>query len=437
MNLSLPVFWKHATTVLTGTVVAQAVPLLVAPLITRLCTPADLGEFSVWLGVIAIASTIGTLRLEAAMILDHDSDEQQTCFSVVAYFSTLLAVFITCALIFARLTGIPQAQKISWFGLMTIGVGAWLTAYNQTVLAYATSYRAFGKAAMAKVCGAGTIALGQLAFLLIGAGGTALLGGQILGLCIGLAAAIYLLSPPLPRFFLVPTRSQLGYLKKHESFWRFSLPAGLLNTAAGKFPLFLVGAKYGLFAAGLFALTERILTAPVSLIAASVLEVFKRQSVHEFQTLGNCKAAFLSTFKALVLLGCVPALVIFAFAPDLCAWVFGEPWREAGEFARILAPLYFLNFVASPLSYVFFVAGKQKVELLWQIALFITTISIFIAPIPLREVLLHYTIAYSILYIIYLHLSYRFSKNAPAGTASFRGPVPGPAEADSRHKTGR
>lgn len=412
MNVSLPVFWKHATTVLTGTVLAQALPLLVAPLITRLCTPADLGEFSIWMGIVAIAATIGTLRLEAAMILDHGSDEQRTCFGIVAYCSTALAICITCVAVVFRLTDVPQAQTMSWFGLLTIGAGAWLAAYNATLLAYATSYRAFGKAAMAKVCGAGTIALGQLLLLLAGIGGIALLAGQVLGMIVSIVAAIILLSPPRPHLSLLPTVPQRAYLKKHASFWRFSLPAGLLNTAAGKFPLFLVGAKYGLFEAGLFALTERILTAPISLLAASVLEVFKRQSVHEYQTLGNCMAAFRITFKALVLLGCGPALAIFAFAPDLCAWIFGEPWREAGEFARILAPLYFLAFVASPLSYVFFVAGKQKIELVWQIALFITTISIFIAPLPLKEVLLNYTIAYSILYLIYLGMSYRYARNA-------------------------
>ena len=418
MNARIPVFWRQASTVLTGTVIAQALPLLVAPLITRLCTPADLGEFSVWLGIIAIASTIGTLRLEAAMILDHGSTEQQTCFSIVAYCSTLLALVITFAVLLARFFDIPQVQKMSWFGLLTIGLGAWLAAYNQATLAYATSYRAFGKAAMAKVCGAGTIALGQLSLLLVGVGGVALLAGQLLGLAVGLIAAVYLLSPPRPRLSFMPTPAQIAYLKKHQSFWRYSLPAGLLNTAAGKFPLFLVGAKYGLFAAGLFALTERILTAPISLLAASVLEVFKRQSVHEFQTQGNCTAAFKSTFKALVVLGSVPALIIFGFAPDLCAWIFGEPWREAGDFERILAPLYFLNFVASPLSYVFFVAGKQKIELVWQIALFITTISIFVAPLPLKQVLLHYTVCYSALYIVYLYLSYQFSKNPPVALST-------------------
>jgi O-antigen/teichoic acid export membrane protein len=411
--MNVPVFWKHATTVLTGTVIAQALPILVSPLITRLCTPADLGEFSVWLGVIAITATVATLRLEAAMILDHDSDEQQTCFSVVAYFSILFALLITFVAILAHLFGIPQAQHMSWLGLMTLGVGVWLSAYNQTLVAYATSYNAFAKTAMAKICGTGTIAIGQLILLFIGAGGAALLAGQILGMTVGVVAAMYLLSPPRPSLSFVPTRTQLNYLKKHESFWRFSLPAGLLNTAAGRFPLFLVGAKYGLFAAGLFALTERILTAPVSLLAASVLEVFKRQSVHEYQTLGNCREAFRSTFKALVLLGAGPTLIIFLFAPELCAFVFGKPWREAGEFAQILAPLYFLNFVASPLSYVFFVAGKQKIELVWQVALFITTITVFLVPLSLKQVLLNYTVAYSALYIVYLSLSYKFSKNSP------------------------
>jgi hypothetical protein len=36
-------FWKHVTTVLMGSVAAQITPLLMAPLITRICTPEDMG----------------------------------------------------------------------------------------------------------------------------------------------------------------------------------------------------------------------------------------------------------------------------------------------------------------------------------------------------------------------------------------------------------
>ena len=413
MNFVVSPFWKHVITVLCGSFAAQILPLLMAPVITRICTPQDMGAFGVWLGLIAVASIAATLRLETAMILDHGTDEQRTCFSVVAYFATLIAIVITLFGLISRKLGLPLTSHMSWFGLATIGIGTWLTAYMQTTLAYATSCNAFGKAAKAKVWAAGTIAVAQAALLIFGVGANALLAGQIIGLTTGLLAASYLLSPPRAKLTIRPYEAQWTYLKKHQAFWRFSLPANLLNALVGQLPLLLIGAKHGVLAAGLFALTQRVLAAPISLLAASVLEVFKRQSVEDFQKLGNCKESYLHTFKVLVLLGFGPSLIMYLFAPALFAFVFGESWRGAGELAHILAPLYFLNFIASPLSYVFYVAAKQKVELLWQVALFTMTVTVFLAPLTLKGSLLAYTIGYSLLYLIYMQMSYRYSQNRP------------------------
>jgi O-antigen/teichoic acid export membrane protein len=407
-------FWKHVITVLTGSVAAQIMPLLMAPFITRICTPKDMGAFGVWFGLIAVASIVATLRLEAAMILDHDTEEQSTCFSVVAYFATLLALAITLCGLLARALGLPIASHMSWFGLMSIGIGTWLTAYMQTTLAYAASCNAFAPAAKARVVAAGTIAVAQAALLLLGLGANALLAGQIIGLAAGLVAATYLLSPPRPRLTALPIESQWNYLRKHKAFWRFALPANLLNVLCAQLPLLFISARHGVLAAGLFALTLRVLAAPVSLLAASVLEVFKRHSVLEFQTVGNCKECYLSTFRILLLLGIGPALIMFFFAPALFAFVFGESWRAAGDIARILAPLYFLNFIASPLSYVFYVTGKQKADLVWQIARSILIMGAFSAPLTLQGNLLAYAFGYSLLYLIYLQMSYRYSQNRPA-----------------------
>ncbi|MFC6518680.1 lipopolysaccharide biosynthesis protein [Undibacterium arcticum] len=346
MKSSTTTFWSHVITVLTGSVAAQALPLLAAPLITRLCGPEDMGAFSVWLGVIQIAAVVATLRLETAMILDHDSNEQQTCFSVIAYSATILALTITLCAFGARALGFHEALKLPWLGLLTLGVGMWLTAYTQTIIAYATSYHAFGKAARAKVWAAGTIALTQVGLLYAGIGGIALMAGQIIGLAIGLVAAVLLMAPPGPTFSIKPTRPQRNYLKKHEAFWRYALPADLINVVAGKLPLFLIGIKHGLLAAGLFALTQRVLAAPASILAASVLEVFKRQAVEDFQTFGNCQGTYIHTFKTLFMLGVGPTLFIFIFSEDLFALVFGESWRPAGAYARIMAPLFLL--VSSP-----------------------------------------------------------------------------------------
>ncbi|UOD28490.1 oligosaccharide flippase family protein [Massilia violaceinigra] len=411
MTARLPAYWRNVMTVLGGALGAQALPLLAAPLITRLCTPAEVGAFSVWLGMVAVAAIGATLRLEAAMILDHDRASQRTCFSVVAYSASITAVLMTAAAVLARLSGLPFAAQLSWPALLTLGVATFMTAWMQTTLAYATSHNAFGKAARARVWSAGSIAAAQVGLLALGMGGVALVAGQLVGLAVGLLAATLLLAPPLAWPGWLPHARQRAYLRRHDKFWRFSLPSNLLNVMVSQLPLLMIGARHGAMAAGLFALTQRVLGAPIALLASSVLEVFKRQSVHDFQTQGNCRDAYRYTFKALVLLGIGPSLVLLLFSPDLFAFAFGENWRAAGELAQILAPLYFLNFIASPLSYVFFVAGKQKLDLLWQVALFVMTLSVFLAPGTLQLSVLWYAIGYSLLYLVYLHMSYQCSQN--------------------------
>jgi O-antigen/teichoic acid export membrane protein len=407
-------YWRHVLTVLGGAVGAQALPLLVAPLITRLCTPAEMGAFSVWLGIVSVTAIGATLRMETALILDHAEQAQRIGFSVVSDTASLTAVGVTLIAVVGRLSGWPMVSTLSWTGVLTIGLGTWLTAMMQTTIAYATSHRAFGKSARAKVVGASTIAMAQLALLYAGGGGVGLLIGQLIGLAAGLATAHRLIDPPPIKPGAITGADGRAYLQRHQAFWRYSLPSNLLNSLVGQLPLLMIGIRYGTQSAGLFALTQRVLAAPISLIAASVLEVFKRQSVHDFQTLGNCSRAYRYTFKTLFFLALCPSIILFLYSPVLFSWIFGSSWRVAGELAQLLAPLYFLNFIASPLSYVFFVAGKQKVELVWQVALFLMTVTVFVSPGTLQQSVLRYAVGYSSLYLVYLHMSYQCAQNRPA-----------------------
>ncbi|MGG7604913.1 lipopolysaccharide biosynthesis protein [Massilia sp. BKSP1R2A-1] len=413
MSMPRPEFWRNVATVITGATGAQALTLLAAPLLTRLCTPAEMGSFSVWLGVIAVTSIVATLRVENAMVIDHGRQQQRLCFGVVAYVATLLAVTLTLGSLCACALGLPSLKMVSWPAMAAVGLATWISANIQTTLAYAASHRRFGTAARIKLLQAGTIAVSQLALLYAGVDGVALLAGQLIGLCARLLAGRLLLSPPRPRLRFFLDRAQRDYLRKHQAFWRYSLPSSLLNTMVGQLPLFMIGIHHGALAAGLFALTQRVLAAPTALIATSILEVFKRQAVSEFESVGNCVAVYRSTFKALVLLALPPTLVLLLFSPALFAWLFGDDWRAAGDLARILAPLCFLNFVASPLSYVFFVAGKQRMELFWQVALFLATLTVFVAPLSLHGSLFAYAVVRSMLYLIYLYMSHMCARNGP------------------------
>lgn len=412
--MPVPPFWRNVATVLGGAVGAQALPLLAAPLLTRMCTPGELGAYSVWLGIVAICAIGATLRMEAAMILDHEPERQRACFRVVFYSTTVTALALTLLAAGARLAGLGAAAGLSWTALLTIGLGTWLTGCMQTTLAFATSHNAFGRAARAKVSTAAIIVTTQLVLLQAGLGGVGLVLGHLIGTAAGFATARRLLRPPSAPIGWRFDEQQREHLRRHRKFWRYSLPSNLLNGAVSQLPLFLIGMRHGALAAGLFALTQRVLAAPVSLIAASVLEVFKRESVREFEEYGNCASTYRHTFKALALLGAGPALVLLLFAPHLFAWVFGEDWRASGELAQLMAPLFLLNFVASPLSYVFFVAGRQQADLWWQVALFTMTLAAFLAPGSVAQNVLWYVIGYSCLYLVYLHMSWQCSRRLMA-----------------------
>src|SRR5690606_33042675 len=52
-----------------GTAVSQLIAFAVAPLLSRMYTPADFGLFGVFVSVVAMASVIVTLRLDLAVVV--------------------------------------------------------------------------------------------------------------------------------------------------------------------------------------------------------------------------------------------------------------------------------------------------------------------------------------------------------------------------------
>jgi O-antigen/teichoic acid export membrane protein len=110
--------------------------------------------------------------------------------------------------------------------------------------------------------------------------------------------------------------------------------------------------------------------------------------------------------------GCVLAFGVVVVAERLFVVAFGEPWRQAGIIAIWLMPMFALRFVSSPLSYVFYIAGKQHVDLVWQSALLAMTLASFMLTSSFEIAIKFYSAGYSLLYVIYAILSYHYSKGS-------------------------
>ena len=112
------------------------------------------------------------------------------------------------------------------------------------------------------------------------------------------------------------------------------------------------------------------------------------------------------------MLSIVPFGVFFISAPFLFEYIFGESWREAGKYAQILVPLYFFQFITTPITHLPLFAEKHFTDFLWQITLFFLVTLVFITGFFVRDlsiVFIMLTASYVLMYTVAFFISYKLS----------------------------
>jgi O-antigen/teichoic acid export membrane protein len=200
---------------------------------------------------------------------------------------------------------------------------------------------------------------------------------------------------------------------KYKRFLSYTSFADLLNILLLQLPVFILTRLVGAAQTGQFSFSNRLLAMPIRFISSSTGEVFKQRAIDEYAQNGNCSRIFLKTFKGLFLLSIVPFVLLFIFAPDIFAFVFGEVWREAGIFTRIMTPMFFFKFTVSPLTYIYYINSKQKEDFVLHILMLVLiVVSLYCGFECFQNVniaLLFYSICFAGIYIYYFCRSYILS----------------------------
>jgi O-antigen/teichoic acid export membrane protein len=153
-----------------------------------------------------------------------------------------------------------------------------------------------------------------------------------------------------------------------------------------------------------------MLGAPISLLGSAVLDVFKRRASESWRATGSCRGPYLETLTLLTAGSVAATIGFWLVGVELFIFAFGPEWAESGRVALILLPLFAMRFVSSPLSYTFFIAEKQPIDLVWQVCLFVMTVVTLTTFETYQTTLAAYAVGYGMMYVVYLYLSFRFSR---------------------------
>jgi O-antigen/teichoic acid export membrane protein len=410
-------FYKDVLTLMSGTAIAQMATVILAPVISRIYSPSDMAVFATYLSFVSIFGSVITLKYELAIVLPEKDEDSINITGLAILISFLISILI---FIFLYLWGIQLLNIVSnkkivskdWIYFVPLAV---LTVGIFNTLNYWVNRKSkFKRLAISRI----TQSFGMLSTQ-IGLGFSILKrSGLVFGEILGRVSATCVLavtSVNEDKAFIrqISMKRMKAQFKRYKNFPKYSLPADLVNVVTNQIPIFTLNRFFSSSILGNYALMDRVLGVPVSMVGRAVLDVFKQRASSDFSATGNCHEIFIKTFKTLVLASIIPTLVLGIFAPQLFKFIFGNNWELAGEFARIMSILFFFRFTASPLSYMFYIAEKQHYDMIWQIALFFTSLGSFSLGVYFNNVKIgiwSYAVSYSIMYIIYIWLAYNLAK---------------------------
>ncbi len=397
---------------MTGTGLAQAIPIAATPILTRLYAPDQYGLFALYVASSSILAVLVTGRYELAIVLPEDDDKAIN----VAALSIGLSVVVSLVLLvlfaiagdqIAMIVGYPSISQFLYF----VPLATMLIGFYQSLNYWSNRRKHYRKMAVSRVAQTSSTTSVQLMASMLGPLGLIL--GQIAGQGISI---LYLL-----RSIVMEERGKLNKISSemiarqarlYHRFPKFLVMAHLFNVVASQSPVILLTALFSSSVSGVYMLTERVLSAPIGLVASAIGDVFRQEASYTFSKTGQCKALYLSTLRKLVLVSFLPFVVLFFSAEYIFGLVFGNDWVVAGEYAKYLAPMFFLRFVASPLSAMYIIAEAQAIDLMWQAVLVVVTVlSLYVGSTydNVGVALKAFSISYCVMYIFNLVISYRLA----------------------------
>ena len=360
-------FVKGASILVGGTAFSQLILIAASPILTRLYSPDDFGVLSVYVSILAIILIVSSLRYDLAIPLP-DKNEDAYHLVILSLLITLTFSLLLCLVIFLYKDNIfgflenTGIKEFIWFLPLGIIIGGSYLIFLQ----WSVREKLFKSISISKFWQA--ISTVSIQIFLYPLGVISLIGGHVVGQFFG-----FLRLFTTKRIRIDPKRI-IQLARENYRFPFFSAPAGLLRVTGKQMTPIVLAAIFNPVAAGLYALTLRVLIMPASLIGGAVGQVFYSDARRAHKD-GSLKDLVRQIHLNLSKISLPFSIFLILTGPYLFSFIFGNQWSDSGVFAGILAPWIYLEFVSSPITTLTAVLNKQREGLIFHIILFLLRVT--------------------------------------------------------------
>lgn len=372
-------FHANALRMLAGTLIAQALPLVATPLLSRIYEPEAFALQFLFMSFASALGVLATFRLELAMVMAPTGEEARSLAGLILMTTAGLCILQMLVLSagaadIAAIAGF--GDNTSWLWLLPVFTLAFSVFHVST--AFASRRHLFGPVASAGA----TLQVTYVGSALMTAAAGALLQGlaaaKLFGQVVAAASLTFRVRSDWSR--LHPGKSLArapDLLRKNSQFIVYNTPYSLSGGLLRDMPLYCLSTLATAALAGHFALARMVVMAPAALVSAGFGPVFFREAIASKGT-SHLQTLTLRLLRS----GGIATAPLFAalmiWGDILFTAAFGEAWATSGHIAMILAPAAWWAVQTSWPDRLFEVYARQGVSLAIQILADVTTATVFV-----------------------------------------------------------
>ena len=406
---------RSASVLISGSIMAQLLSILLRPVLTRLISAESFGIYSVYLSLVGIIMIFSSLRYDDAIVLPKSDKESMNLLGLSLIINLIINLIIfLVVLLFGKkiisFLNLPSNFPVAI--LYIIPLGAFLFSTYSSVNAWLIRRRKYYSISINKLVRRSSEGAAQVSFALLKS-----FNGLIYSDIIGQAANVATVSIQAKKNKLnlkLVSFVKLKYVfRKYSEFPKYNLIPAFMSSCSYLLPPIFINKFFGSETAGFFDQSKLLLSIPLAFIASSISNVLLQRIAEKF----NLKESFLSELKPILyIVGIIAVseiLVIVFFGEDLFRIVFGPHFLTSGKFSKIMVWSFAFNFVVSSFTSIFFSMRKIKIYSIWQAIYFFSILMLlFFKHLPFTQFLEIYVVieivCYFILALIMSAVIYRY-----------------------------
>ncbi|MFZ4412855.1 MAG: lipopolysaccharide biosynthesis protein [Bacteroidales bacterium] len=353
---------------LTGNTISQVIPFIIAPIISRIFKPEEFAIQANFLAIVGLIGIISAGRYELAVVLPKEDRKAKTVFLLSMIIIPIISLLSYLLFVFkAEISNFYHDPVLPEY-MIYVAPAVFFTGLYSLLFNWNVRFRKFNIVSFSRIIQSLSgnllyVALGYLAW-----GVKGLIIGWFLGQVL---STLILLIPTLKNWKKEAPISKTEIKEMallHKDFPMINSLHAFTDIFATQFFIFwLITNNYGMLALGLFSMMNRYLRAPIQLVTGAVSQIYYKEASECANNQTSAIPIIIKTLKICLFFALPFILVVSIWGPQLFSWYLGGQWKEAGEYARIMAPALFVNFIFSPISTTPFIFNKQKLAFIFSL----------------------------------------------------------------------